>query len=304
MTATQVFEVGPRATPRLKSRCEPMTTCHISVSWGRFRRRKATYFISHSKTKRRLQRRMSKLLPAGTPWPRHLTLKTEWHSSFQSAEINPMTFGPALPAALRLAAKGMPFFHAVRTRSRCARTVSKTRLRTKPICVASGPFSPALLSACPPANGFVYSIWTCNIPKHASGTRAPIYRRHERTSHVPAVDIYCFSHMLKSRTPSAGSREASTLAASADTLSGGQHAVCKSSMPIRWRRLLNFSCPSNSKRGPSAPWEWTRPAMAGCAAWFALSSGLRGAAQSDIILGSLPCRRSSPRGQGGERVCH
>jgi RecA-family ATPase len=35
-------------------------------------------YLALEDSKRRLQRRMSKLLPAGTPWPRHLTLKTEW----------------------------------------------------------------------------------------------------------------------------------------------------------------------------------------------------------------------------------
>jgi len=35
-------------------------------------------YLALEDSKRRLQRRMSKLLPAGIPWPRHLTLKTEW----------------------------------------------------------------------------------------------------------------------------------------------------------------------------------------------------------------------------------
>ena len=35
-------------------------------------------YLALEDSKRRLQRRMSKLLPAGTPWPRNLTLKTEW----------------------------------------------------------------------------------------------------------------------------------------------------------------------------------------------------------------------------------
>jgi hypothetical protein len=35
-------------------------------------------YLALEDSKRRLQRRMSKLLPAGIPWPGHLTLKTEW----------------------------------------------------------------------------------------------------------------------------------------------------------------------------------------------------------------------------------
>jgi hypothetical protein len=35
-------------------------------------------YLALEDSKRRLQRRMSKLLPAGTPWPTNLTLKTEW----------------------------------------------------------------------------------------------------------------------------------------------------------------------------------------------------------------------------------
>ena len=35
-------------------------------------------YLALEDSERRLQRRMSKLLPAGTPWPRNLTLKTEW----------------------------------------------------------------------------------------------------------------------------------------------------------------------------------------------------------------------------------
>jgi RecA-family ATPase len=35
-------------------------------------------YLALEDSKRRLQRRMSKLLPTGIPWPRHLTLKTEW----------------------------------------------------------------------------------------------------------------------------------------------------------------------------------------------------------------------------------
>jgi len=35
-------------------------------------------YLALEDSTRRLQRRMSKLLPAGTPWPRKLTLKTEW----------------------------------------------------------------------------------------------------------------------------------------------------------------------------------------------------------------------------------
>ena len=35
-------------------------------------------YLALEDSKRRLQRRMSKLLPAGTKWPTNLTLKTEW----------------------------------------------------------------------------------------------------------------------------------------------------------------------------------------------------------------------------------
>jgi hypothetical protein len=35
-------------------------------------------YLALEDSRRRLQRRMSKLLPAGTPWPANLTLKTEW----------------------------------------------------------------------------------------------------------------------------------------------------------------------------------------------------------------------------------
>jgi AAA domain len=35
-------------------------------------------YLALEDSKRRLQRRMSKLLPASAPWPRNLTLKTEW----------------------------------------------------------------------------------------------------------------------------------------------------------------------------------------------------------------------------------
>jgi AAA domain len=35
-------------------------------------------YLALEDSRRRLQRRMSKLLPAGTPWPKNLTLKTEW----------------------------------------------------------------------------------------------------------------------------------------------------------------------------------------------------------------------------------
>jgi hypothetical protein len=35
-------------------------------------------YLALEDSKRRLQRRMSKLLPGGSPWPRHLTLTTEW----------------------------------------------------------------------------------------------------------------------------------------------------------------------------------------------------------------------------------
>jgi hypothetical protein len=36
-------------------------------------------YLALEDSRRRLQRRMTKLLPAGNPWPAKLTLKTEWH---------------------------------------------------------------------------------------------------------------------------------------------------------------------------------------------------------------------------------